>query len=186
MTLIYDTTTDYDSTTVYSGTNLDPYDYGTGSYDGTGLYDSGVTYSGYLFTPPNVKFVPPFLPDSTGAQRDLWRHFENRERGVNVWVMSDGSVRQSDPTPENSNTSMVGIFPWDPFNPSAPYVRSIYIDAGANPQSPTEHDTVHNPYVVAYFAGASTYPVSNAQYELLLNYTAYGTGYSDRLTPESV
>ena len=164
MTLIYDSTTTYDSITPYEG---------------------GSTTIGTIFTPPLVKVVPPFLPDSSNAERELWRHYENRYRGVNVWLMSDSSVRQSDPTPENSNTSMVGIFPWDPFNPTAPYVRSIYIDPGANPQSPTEHDTVHNPTVVAYFAGASSYNVTVAVATLLANYTEYGTGYSDCLSPGS-
>ena len=122
MTIIYDSpTTTYDSPTV--------------TYEG-----SGGASTGYIFTPPNVKFVPPFLPDSTPLDKSLWEHFENRERGVNVFIMSDNSVVQSDPTPENSNTDMTGVYPWNIDNPSGPYVRSIYIDAGANPQVPTEHD----------------------------------------------
>lgn len=106
-------------------------------------------------------------------------HYESRERGVNVWILSDGSVVQSDPTPENSNTNLGNVYPWDPFNPSAPYVRSIFIDSGANPQSPTEHDVSHSPYVVAYFQGGCTYSLTSAQVTLLTNYTSFGTGYAD-------
>jgi hypothetical protein len=160
-------------------------------YDSTTTYDSDIVYEGaatglnLLFTPPNVKVVPPYLPDSSQGERDLWRHYENRIRGVNVWILSDGSVVQSDPTPENSNTNLQNVYPWDPFNPSAPYVRSIYIDPGADPQSPTEHDTAHNPYVIAYFAGGSSYLVTPVQSTLLANFTAHGIGYSDCLSPGS-
>lgn len=131
------------------------------------------------FTPPLVKDRPTFLPDSTQAQIDLWRHFENRERGVNVWIMSDNSVVQDTATAENSNTDMTGVYPWNPSNPSAPYVRSIYIDPSANPQVPTEHDTSHDPYPVAFFQGGTTTPITAAQESILTGYTSYGTGYSD-------
>lgn len=130
------------------------------------------------FTPPLVQDRPTFLPDSTEAQKDLWRHFANRKRGVNVWIMSDGSVVQDTATAENSNTDLSGVYPWDVNNPAAPYVRSIYIDPGANPQSPTEHDTAHSVYPVAFFPGGSTSPVTSAQATLLSNYTAFGIGYS--------
>lgn len=134
------------------------------------------------FTPPLVQDRPPYLPDSTELEKSLWRHYENRYRGVNVWILSDGSVVQDTATPENSNTDMSGVYPWDVNNPSAPYVRSIFIDAGANPQSPTEHDVAHNPYPVAFFAGGSSHPVTPAQVTILSNYTAYGTGYAGRIS----
>ena len=165
MTIIYDSpTSTYDSPTV--------------TYEG-----SGGASTGYIFTPPNVKFVPPFLPDSTPLEKSLWQHFENRERGVNVFIMSDNSVVQSEPTPENSNTDMTGVYPWNIDDPSGPYVRSIFIDSGANPQVPTEHDVSHPVYVIANFYGGSSWPVTQAQYEILLNYTAFGLGYASCLTP---
>jgi hypothetical protein len=125
-----------------------------------------------------VQDRPTFNADSTSAQIDLWRHFENRYRGVNVWILSDGSVVQDTATAENSNTDMSNVYPWDVNDPSAPYVRSIYIDPGANPQSPTEHDISHDPYPVAYFQGATTTAITSAQQTLLTNYTAFGTGYA--------
>lgn len=131
------------------------------------------------FTPPLYKYVPPYLPDSSELEKSLWRHFENRERGVNVWILSDGSVVQSDPTPENSNTDMSAVYPWDVNNAAAPYVRSIFIDAGARPQIPSEHDVSHNPYPVANFYGGASHSVTAAQATLLTNYTAYGSGYAD-------
>jgi hypothetical protein len=164
VTLLYDSSTPYDSPTVYEG---------------------AVTTLGNIFTPPLVKVVPPFLPDSTQAQTDLWRHYENRYRGVNVWIMSDNSVVQSDPTPENSNTNMSGVFPWNPNDPAGPYVTTVSIQPGANPQIPTVTTTSHNPYPVAYFAGASSYIVTPAQSALLAGYTAHGIGYADCLSPGS-
>lgn len=131
------------------------------------------------FTPPLVQVVPTFTPDSTQDQIDLWRHYENRIRGVNVWILSDNTVVQSDPSPENSNTDMSAVFPWNISNPQDPYVRSIYIDPGVRPQVPSEHDVAHNPYPVAYFQGGTTTPVTAAQATLLTNYTAFGTGYGD-------
>jgi len=134
------------------------------------------------FVTPLRKDRPPFLPDSTELQKSLWAHFENRERGVNIWVMSDGSVVQDTATPENSNTNMTGVYPWDVNNPLAPYVRSIYIDPGANPQVPSEHDVSHNPYPVAFFSGGSSHTITAAQVTLLTNYTAFGIGYSGNIT----
>ncbi len=133
----------------------------------------------YTFTPPLVKDRPPYLDDSTQIQKELWRHYENRERGVNVWLMSDGSVVQDTATAENSNTNTANVYPWDVNNAQAPYVRSIYIDAGANPQSPTEHDTAHAVYPVAFFQGGCSHVLTGAQATLLTNYTAYGAGYAD-------
>jgi len=78
---------------------------------------------------------------------------------------------------------MTDVYPWDVNNPAAPYVRSIFIDSGANPQVATEHVVVHTVYPVANFYGGSSYPITTAQYTLLLNYTAHGAGYADCLTP---
>ena len=86
---------------------------------------------------------------------------------------------QSYATTENSNTNTQNIYPWDVNNAKAPYVRSIFIDAGASPQIPSEHDTAHSPYPVAFFQGATSTKITADQATLLTNYTAYGTGYAD-------
>lgn len=130
-----------------------------------------------VFTPPVVKLVPTFLEDSTQDQHDLWQHYENRERGVNVWILSDNSVVQSDASPENSNTDMTAVYPWNPFDPAAPYVTSYYIDPLPATQVPTAHTTSHDVYPVAFFQGGASTPVTPAQVTLLTDYTAFGTGY---------
>ena len=137
----------------------------------------------WFFTPPTIQDRPAYLPDSTPDQVELWRHFENRVRGVTVWQMSDNSFVQETATPENSNTNTTNVYPLDPNNPSAPYVRAIYIDVNANPQVATEHDTAHSVWVVAtFYGGTQNNVITLAQYNLLLNYTAHGTGYADCLS----
>ena len=134
------------------------------------------------FTPPLIRDRPNFNEDSTPLQKSLWAHFRLRNRGVNVWIMSDGSVVQDTATPENSNTNLTGVYPWDVNNPAAPYVRSIYIDPGASPQVPTEHDVSHSPYPVAFFPGGHAATITAAQVTLLTNYTAFGLGYGSDIT----
>lgn len=148
-----------------------------GSYLGYGPPESA---SDYFFTPPLVKDRPAFLPDSSQLQKELWRHFERGYRGVNVWILSDNSVVQDTATPENSNTDMSNVYPWDTNNPQAPYVTSYFLESGA--KVPTAHTTAHSIYPVAFFRGASTYGITPAQYSLLVNYTAFGVGYAGRIT----
>ena len=161
MTIIYDALIAYDSPV---------------EYDGTGLP------TGYLFTPPLVYDRPPFLPDSSELQKSLWLHYENRARGANVWILSDNSVVQDTATPENSNTDMSNIYPWDVNNASAPYVRSIFIDPLPAPQVATEHDVAHAVYPVAFFSGGSSHPVTTAQATILADWTSFGSGYAECLT----
>lgn len=135
-----------------------------------------------VFRPPLVQDRPTLLPDSTEEQKELWQYFENRIRGVNVWILSDGSVVQDTATDENSNTDMSAVYPWDVSAPSAPYVRSIFIDPLPAPQVATDHNVSHNPYPVAFFSGGSSHQITAAQVTLLTNYTAHGTGYGDCIT----
>ena len=134
----------------------------------------------YFFTPPLVQDRPTFLPDSSTLQKELWRHFERRYRGVNVWLLSDGSIVQDTSTPENSNVDMSAVYPWNINDATAPYVRAIYLDAGAT--VPTSHDTAHAVYPTAFFAGGSTYQITSSQYSTLVNYTTFGAGYAGRIT----
>ena len=75
----------------------------------------------YTFTPPVANIVPPFLPETRGLQYLLFRYMPTRERGVNVYVLSDGSFAQDYPTPENQNTNFP--MPYNPTEPNAPYVQ---------------------------------------------------------------
>ena len=148
-----------------------------GGYLGYGPLES---QTDYFFTPPLVQDRPTFLPDSSALQKGLWQHFELRYRGVNVWLLSDGSIVQDTSTPENSNTDMSAVYPWDTNNPTAPYVRAIYLDAGA--KVPTSHDTAHAVYPTAFFAGGSTYEITDSQRTTLINYKTFGVGYAGRIT----
>lgn len=44
-----------------------------------------------IFLTPMVRDRPPYNPDSTPSQVGLMRHFENRLRGVIVWLLDDGT-----------------------------------------------------------------------------------------------
>lgn len=137
----------------------------------------------HTFTPPLVKDRPPFLPDSSEVQKELWQHFENRYRGVNVWLLTNGEVVQDTATAESNNTDMSQVYPWNPNHPTAPYVRSIYVPALPAAQVATEFDVSHSNPPVAFFPGGSTSPITTAQYNALLAYTPpVGTGYADCLT----
>jgi hypothetical protein len=58
------------------------------------------------FTPPATSTVPSVLPPGaegqTPLQYRLWRHYRSRPEGVNVYVLSDGTVTEDDPDQETS------------------------------------------------------------------------------------
>ena len=135
-----------------------------------------------VFTPPLVRDGPNSLPDSTPIQKELYAHFRLRDRPVNVWQLSDNSFVQDRPSPENSNTDLSSVYPWDVNNAAAPYVTSYYIDPGASPAVPTAHTTSHAVYPVAFFQGGCATSITAAQVTLLTNYTAFGTGYGGNIT----
>ena len=124
-----------------------------------------------------------FCPTPRLSRMELWRHFEqSRLRGVNVWILSGWQLSSKTrlllriPTP-----ILTAVYPWNPNDPSGPYVRAIYIDVGANPQIPSEHDTSHSVWPVAYFYGGASWPVTAAQVTLLTNYVSHGIGYGGNI-----
>ena len=138
----------------------------------------------YLFTPPLVRDRPPFNPDSTELEKSLWAHFENRERGVNVWILANNEVVQDTATAENSNTDMTNIYPWDVNNPAAPYVTTVQVPALPAAQVATVTTVAHSNPPVAYFYGGMTWPITNAQQAILTNPANCGTGtaYAGNIT----
>jgi hypothetical protein len=136
---------------------------------------------------PGVAVVPPFAPDTTGQAFALFRHFELRERGVNIFVMSDGSVLTDYAVELSAGPpavfSVVGSpYPWNPTqspvdhtNPATggeqlPVKGSfpfIHVD---NPlASPEVLEVSTDPYCVSFFRGGVTsYSISDAMYEILL------------------
>ncbi len=125
------------------------------------------------FTPPIVQDRPPYLPDSDPLAVGLWRHFENRKRGVNVFKLSDGSYCQDTATAENSNTNIP--YPWNPNDPSAPYVHVQNWDG-------TVTDISEPVWIVTAYYGGHSYEVSSAEAAALTAYTAHGTGYVGNIT----
>jgi hypothetical protein len=131
-----------------------------------------------VFEPPLVKDRPPYLPDSSPRQYALWRHFDNRVRGVNVWKRSDGTYCvdtianyesaqthpaayfSDDPIGPDLTTTEKGLsdsnvnYPWNPFpgstNSEIPgsYAYNVNWDQ-------TTQDFIQNPYLVRMWQGGA-------------------------------
>ena len=114
--------------------------YGAGLY-GAGLYGIGETAATTtpgtaVFLTPMVRDRPPYLPDSSQAQYNLWRHFENRLRGVIVWQRSDGTWVQDTPSNyEAAQTQPAAYFNDDPIGPDlvADYQTDTNVNYPWNP-----------------------------------------------------
>lgn len=56
-----------------------------------------------VFTPPSRNAVPSVLPPWTGREAQtvtgwrLFRHYRSRPEGINVFLLSDGTVTEDDP-----------------------------------------------------------------------------------------
>lgn len=119
------------------------------------------------FTPPTVYDNPAFLPDSQGAQLRLWRYFANRARSVFVFALSDGTFVQDTATPENSNTNIP--YPYNPYDPSAPYSSTVYHDYNLHKQ--VVDNVSQNPWITKVYTSPT--PVTDAEAAAL---TAAGYG----------
>jgi hypothetical protein len=112
------------------------------------------------FTPPQVYDNPPILPDSMGPSRRLWRYFPNRARYVVVFALSDGTFVQDTATNENANTNIP--YPYNPYDPSAPYATSYYTNFEVTPPVPTKSTVSQNPYVTKVYLGVTKVTDSEA------------------------
>lgn len=101
------------------------------------------------FTPPTVYDNPPILPDSRGLANRLFRYYKNRARYVMVFALSDGTFVQDTATAENSNTNIP--YPYNPYDPSAPFVTSWYTDYEANPPVLTHTSVGQNPWIAKVY-----------------------------------
>lgn len=119
------------------------------------------------FTPKTDNIVPPIYiggPDMhypvPRFMDRLMRHFQNENRGRNIFLMSDGSVVDSQVggTPPNM------IQP-----PTAPYARAIYEQGGAM----VEQDFFQVPYVLRTLYGGVANVVNDAESAQLI-----ANGYS--------
>lgn len=118
------------------------------------------------FNTPKTKVVPPILPDSRGASYMLFRHYEIRERHVNVFRLKDGTFVQDYPTPENSNANVP--YPYNPNDPSGLYA---YVH---NWNGTIEEYHLPNPIVQIFLGGETTMVSQELANELVhAGYAAY-------------
>lgn len=120
------------------------------------------------FSPPSDDIVPPIEvagPDPTypvdPLMNRLMRHFRNQTRGRNIFLMSDGTYRDSQiqGTPPNM------IQP-----PTDPFARTVYESGGAL----VEVDTFQVPYVKRTYYGGSANVITAAE-ATALNAAGYTT-----------
>ncbi len=156
--LTYDTPTLYDTPLVY-----DP---GGGPPPPPPVPDPIVG----CFTPPAVLDNPPYLPTTpVGPALSLFRHYTPRFRGVNVFLLSDGTYVQDTATPENDNTNIP--YPYDPYNnPPIPFAR-IYDFKG------NETDVSQDPYIVKVYYGGRCTDITQSEANSLI-----AAGYGNDLT----
>jgi hypothetical protein len=95
--------------------------YAVGAYDADGTSNLQA-----LFSPPFVYDIPNYLPTDGGARVGLWRHYKPKARGVNVYLLSDGTIVQDTATAENSETSFP--LPYILNDPSGPYAYTTNWD----------------------------------------------------------
>ena len=149
-----------------------------------------------VFEPPQVRDRPPYLPDSSRREIMLWRHFENRLRGVNVWQRNNNTYCvdtvcnyedaqthpaayiQDDPIGPDLTTTEPGLvdsnvsYPWNPFpgstNSMAPgsYAYNVNWDQ-------TTQDFILEPNLIRMWQGGGYNVITQ---ETALNLTAAGFG----------
>lgn len=127
----------------------------------------------HSFTNPiNSTYNPPILPESKGPEFRLYRKLNSRPCAATVFILSDGTVVQdiASDTPVVKSSGVVP-YPWNPNDPSGPYVS--YTD-GFGKQFYINHPL---PYIVSVFYGTGPHPISNSDYNTLL-----AAGYGSCLT----
>ena len=96
----------------------------------------------------------------------LFRHYEVRERHVNVFRLKDGTFVQDYPTPENSNANVP--YPYNPNDPSGLYA---YVH---NWNGTIEEYHLPNPIVHIFLGGETTMVSQELANELVhAGYAAY-------------
>jgi hypothetical protein len=156
-----------------------------------------------IFETPQVRDRPPYLPDSSRVQVMLWRHFENRLRGVNVWQRSDGTFCVDTPANyEAAQTNPAAYFSDDPIGPDLTSTEQGLSDSNVNyPWNPypgstnseipgsyayntnwdqTTQDFVLDPFLVNFWQGGAENVITQ---ETALVLTAAGFGDCIREAP---
>ena len=136
-----------------------------------GTYAEGGSTSGLLFkfTPPTVDDIPNYGPDTHPLKIRLYRHYKPKTRGVNVYVLSDGTAVQDTPTSENQNTSYP--LPWILNDPSGPFAYITNWDGSVTTDSLPV-------WIVYVYYGGHTEIINQTEADFLSS-----QGYSDCITP---
>jgi len=90
----------------------------------------------------------------------LFRYFKNRARYIYVFALSDGTFVQDTASAENSNTNIP--YPYNPWEPSAPYSTSYYIDYTSNPPRPTVSNVAHSVWIKKVYMAPQTITADEA------------------------
>src|ERR1035437_9997938 len=120
------------------------------------------------FTCPVTFDVPAILPGKPNLGTRLFRYYKNRKRYIAVYRLSDGTFVQDVENgfaPDgsaiaNANTSLP--LPWNPFDPSAPYVTAYLVDPTDNITGQVSITSSHVPYIVKLYQNASTVTTAEA------------------------
>jgi hypothetical protein len=123
----------------------------------------------FQFQTPIVYDIATYLPDSRGIQVLLWRHYKRRARGVNVFVLSDGTVTQDTPTPENSNANVP--LPWIINDPLNEYSYVTNWDG-------TIERTYLDPHISFVYEGGHVHTINQFESDFLSS-----KGYGANITP---
>ena len=154
------------------------------------------------FTPPVAYDNPPF-PLAPGEDKTygLDKYRNTMARGVNVYLLSDGSYAQDVGTPENSNTA-IPPYPLMPDVAGTPNIISRTITpapvasigtvgntttrslggAVANGLTLCEITVVITPCVTKIYWGGHKNSITAAEQTALTAYTAHGVGYGADIT----
>lgn len=129
------------------------------------------------FTPPVAYDNPAILPFSGGLANRLFRYFPSRKRYIAVFALSDGTFVQDTPNGYDLSNNLVPVtntnipYPYDPYNPSAPYSTSYFINYNASPPEPTSITVSHSPYITKVYLAPTI--ISSAE-ETALTTAGYG------------
>jgi hypothetical protein len=123
------------------------------------------------FTPPVAYDNPPILPNAGGLANRLFRYFPNRKRYIAVFALSDGTFVQDTPNGFDLSGNLVGVtntnipYPYNPYDPSAPYSTSYYVDYSLRHPKQIKTTVSQNPYVIKVYLGPTaispTLPIIN-------------------------
>ncbi len=120
--------------------------------------------------------MPQILPDMNPSDRRFWGHFKPRTRGVNVFLLSNGTYAQDYATPENGNTAVpypIDMTNADQVNGAAVTAPPPYAYVGGSPDIGLPTSYTLSTWVVKIYYGGHANPLTAAEVTAL---TAAGYG----------